>query len=262
MKDGHVHSPYCPHGSKDSFEEYIGKAIVEGIDEISFTEHIPLPNMPIDKKLLEECALSIDSAKNYIRDVILLKEKYKDKIKINLGFEVDFVEGYEEEIRKILNEYGKYIDDSILSVHFVKYNEEYRCIDMLSDFEYLLKELGSLESVYDLYYNTLLASINADLGMYKPKRIGHPTLVRKFCLKYPYEYKNKELLNKIVYEIKNKKYEVDYNTAGLRKEFCGEVYPSGLLLELIKDNNIKLVYGSDSHTAVDVGKGKLYYNRS
>ena len=25
-RDGHVHSPYCPHGSNDSFEKYITEA--------------------------------------------------------------------------------------------------------------------------------------------------------------------------------------------------------------------------------------------
>ena len=39
MKDGHIHSPYCPHGTKDDFEEYIINAIAAGFTEISFTEH-------------------------------------------------------------------------------------------------------------------------------------------------------------------------------------------------------------------------------
>ena len=43
LKDGHIHSPYCPHGTKDSFEKYIEKALEEGLEEISFTEHLPLP---------------------------------------------------------------------------------------------------------------------------------------------------------------------------------------------------------------------------
>ena len=39
MKDGHVHSHYCLHGSDDTFQMYIENAIKAGIDEISFTEH-------------------------------------------------------------------------------------------------------------------------------------------------------------------------------------------------------------------------------
>lgn len=39
MKDGHIHSPYCPHGSKDALEDYVKRAIEIGLDEITFTEH-------------------------------------------------------------------------------------------------------------------------------------------------------------------------------------------------------------------------------
>lgn len=35
LKDGHIHTPYCPHGTDDSFEEYVQKAIQVGLDEIS-----------------------------------------------------------------------------------------------------------------------------------------------------------------------------------------------------------------------------------
>ena len=43
MKDGHGQSHYCLHGSDDTFQMYIENAIKAGIDEISFTEHFPLP---------------------------------------------------------------------------------------------------------------------------------------------------------------------------------------------------------------------------
>lgn len=256
MKDGHLHSPYCPHGSKDSFESYIIKGIEQGLDEISFTDHLPLPEIPMDKEFLHECALSEKDTLKYIEDILSLKKKYEDKIKINLGFEVDYIEGYEEEIKNEINKYGNYIEDSILSVHFVKFNNEYRCIDMLQDFEYLLNSIGSLEGVYNLYYNTLIKSINSDLGDYKPKRIGHPSLVRKFALKYPYEYKNIDLLKKLVNLIKDKGYEVDYNSSGLRKELCGEKYPSGILYDLLINANVKMINGSDSHDSSTVGEFK------
>ena len=42
-RDGHVHSHYCPHGSNDSFEMYLQNAINRGIYEITFTEHMTMP---------------------------------------------------------------------------------------------------------------------------------------------------------------------------------------------------------------------------
>lgn len=253
-KDCHIHSHYCQHGSKDPFDKYINKAIKEEIDEISFTEHLPLPNMPIDKNFLIECAILEKDAQLYIDEVNKYKSLYKDKIKINVGFEVDYVEGFEKEITDSLNEVGKFIEDSILSVHFVKYKDNYYAIDMLKDFKFLLSNIGSLEGVYDLYYETILKSIKSDLGIYKPKRIGHITLVRKFCLKYPYKYKNSVLLDEIFKMIKENNYEIDYNTSGLRKELCDEIYGE-YLKEYIDRYNINIIYGSDSHRACDVGEG-------
>lgn len=251
-KDCHIHSHYCQHGSNDPFEEYIEKAILENIDEMSFTEHLPLPNMPIDKDFLLECAIEKEDTIKYIDEVKKYKEIYKDKIKINLGFEIDYVEGFEKDTKADLDKYGPILEDSILSVHFVKYKENYYAIDMLSDFEILLNKLGSLEKVYDLYFETILKSLKAELGKYKPKRIGHITIVRKFATKYPYKYKNIVLLDEIFKFMKENNYEVDLNTSGLRKNFCREVYGE-YVMEFINKYNVKFTYGSDSHRACDVG---------
>jgi histidinol-phosphatase (PHP family) len=230
LKDGHIHSPFCPHGCSDSLKEYVEVGLNKGLKEITFTEHMPIPKGFMNQEFLDECAPNFDAFDEYIKEVIAIKKEYEDRIKINLGAEVDYIEGYEEELKEIIEIYGKVIEDSIISVHFVKFKDEYRCIDMLEDFEYLLNKLVGLEEVYNLYFSTLLKAIKVDLGEYKPKRIGHPTLVRKFCLKYPYEYKNRELIEEILTEIKTRDYEIDFNTSGLRKELCHEVYPSGFLM--------------------------------
>lgn len=256
-KDGHVHSHYCPHGSSDNFDEYLEKAIRLGIKEITFTEHM---NMPIelkcegmDKNFINSTYPSMKSIDEYFQDVKRYKNKYKDRIKINLGLEVDYLEGYEKFTTELLNKYGVVLEDSILSVHIGLYDGKYYCFDCIESFEILLKNLGSVEKIYDLYYNTLLKAIKSDLGKFKPKRIGHPTLVRIFNKKYPLEYKNNMLFEEIIKEIKERDYEIDYNTSGLRKEFCREVYPSGKFYKIALKNNVKMIYGSDSHFAKDVG---------
>lgn len=253
-RDGHIHSPYCPHGTKDPFKLYIDYAITRGLTEISFTEHMPLPGIFMNEDFLNECAMSFEDTEKYIEELTKIKEEYKDKIKINIGFEVDYVEGFEEKIKENLNRYSYVIEDSILSVHFVKIGDEYHAIDTKDEFDYLICKLGSIEAVYDLYYSTLLKSIESDLGEYKPARIGHPTLVRRFNLDYPIEYSNDELLDTICRKIKSANYEIDYNTSGLRKLGCNEVYPSGKFRDLVELYDIKVVFGSDSHASIDVGK--------
>lgn len=259
LRDGHIHSPYCPHGTKDSFEFYVQKAIELGLEEITFTEHMPLPGNFMDPEFLKHCSPTLDVIEKYIRELDYIKEKFKSVIKINTGLEVDYVEGYEEKIKELLNIYGNKIEDSILSVHFIKVGDEYYCVDASpEEFGKLAQKLGSVEKVYDRYYETLLKSVKADLGIFKPKRIGHPTLVRIFSTEYPLEYTNVELLEEIIKEIKIRNYEVDFNTAGIRKPYCKETYPSGVFAELVEHYAVKVVYGSDAHTALDVGRDFVF----
>lgn len=253
-RDGHVHSHYCPHGSKDNFDKYIFKALECGIEEITFTEHFMIPKEIVEEEFYITCSPDEKSLEKYFQEINSLKGKYNDQIKINTGLEVDFVEGYEQWITNKLNRYGYRLQDGILSVHFVKFKGKYYSVDILEYFEKLLFKVGSLEKVYDLYFDTLLKSIKSDLGEFKPKRIGHPTLIRIFNSKYPYEYNNKNKIDQILEEIKKRDYEIDVNTAGLRKPYCNEIYPSGYFFSKAKELNIKMVYGSDSHRAEDVGK--------
>ena len=129
----------------------------------------------------------------------------------------------------------------------MRYEGKCYAIDYLPDFEALLSDLGSLEEMYDLYFRTLLKSIEADLGPFKPKRIGHPSLIRIFNQKYPISYDDKGLFHEIVSKMLVGNYEADFNVAGLRKSDCKETYPSGKFLELMRDYGIKCVAGSDAH---------------
>ena len=143
-------------------------------------------------------------------------------------------------------------------MHMVKYEDEYYCIDYSREnFAELVELLGSVEKVYDLYYKTLKKAINSDLGVYKPKRIGHINLVRKYNKIFPYDYSKNEILEEIVKLIKDKNYEVDYNISGLYKEDCGEEYISGYLYDLIKKYHVPMVFGSDSHSCETLGEYSL-----
>ena len=64
-------------------------------------------------------------------------------------------------------------------------------------------------------------------------------------------------MKELVELISEKGYELDYNVAGLFKEDCGETYISGYLAELVKKHNIKVVLGSDSHSAKYIDKYEI-----
>ena len=260
-RDGHIHTPLCPHGSKDTFEQYVELGIESGRTEMTFTEHFPVRVVFTEEAFQNRCNLQEKDLEDYITKVRAVQSKYQDQIKINLGFEVDYIEGLEIEITSLLNQYGEVIEDGLLSVHFVKWQGEYYGVDYLPHFEALLKAVGSIEKVYELYFETVYQSIRADLGQYKPKRLGHPTLIRLFNKKYPNDENLLPYIKQLATMCKAYGYELDFNVAGLRKEFCLETYPDIRFIPYLQEEGVRLVLGSDSHEAKDIKVEKNIGNR-
>jgi histidinol-phosphatase (PHP family) len=256
-KDGHIHSQYCPHGSKDKMVDYVEKAIQLGLEEISFTEHAPLPHGFVDSTPTEDSAMRLDDLGAYLVEVEALKKDYREIIKVNVGLEVDYIEGYEEETKYFLNQFGPSLDDTILSVHFLKNGSRYDCVDYSPDiFEKLISDYGSIDHIYRKYFETLKLSICANLGVYKPKRIGHMTLIKKFHKKFPSNHSYEKEILFLLTLIKEKGYELDYNGAGTAKPLCREPYPPNWVIEEAKKLHIPLVYGSDAHQVKDLNQGR------
>ncbi len=119
----------------------------------------------------------------YFKKVQRMQDKYGAQIQINVGFEVDFLPNQVQWTRDFLNEYGPQTTDNVLSVHFMQGTDDhFWCVDdSLDDFEKgLLKPASNGQSLYRQYFETVTEAVNADLGSYAPKRIGHITLIKKF----------------------------------------------------------------------------------
>jgi histidinol-phosphatase (PHP family) len=257
FKDGHIHTSFCPHGSKDPLEDYVEKALELGFREISFTEHAPLPKGFEDPAPASDSAMRQEELEQYFEEISRVKAAYKGKIKINAGLEVDFIEGFEQETRNFLNNAGKYLDDSILSVHFLKHDSQYECLDYSPDvFGKMIEQYGSIEAVYKNYFRTLLLSVRSDLGPFKPKRIGHITLVKKFQKKYPVDREFREEISEILDAVQIQGFELDYNGAGFSKPLCIEPYPPDWAAKEALKKGIALIYGSDAHQVKEMGQGR------
>lgn len=248
IHDGHVHTPYCPHGTKDTLAEYCEEAIRLGIKGLSFTEHAPLPPSFTDPTPLKDSAMKMEDLERYIEDIKEIKKEFAGKLTILVGLEVDYIEGFERETTQFLNEVGPQLDDSILSVHFLKIKDEYVCIDYSPEqFRSAVQTLGSIDDIYRRYFETVHRSVIADLGRYKPKRIGHITLVRKFRKKFETSTTFSSEITTLLTAIKERGYELDYNGAGVIKPLCQETYPYNEVVKQASLLGIPLVYGSDAH---------------
>ncbi len=254
IHDGHVHTPYCPHGSMDRLQSYVEEAVRNGFQRLTFTEHAPLPEGFQDPVPEQDSAMKKTDLPYYIGEVQKLKQFYRKNIEIFIGLEIDFIEGYESQTTDLLREVGPALDDAVLSVHFLRSGSGYTCLDYDAHaFRHLKEYSGSLENLYSDYYRTVRKSITSDLGPYKPKRIGHITLVRKFQKLFPRTFDDAEMIRSVLDTAAAEGYSLDVNTAGLRKRYCGDIYPPLPFIKEAAARSIPLVFGSDAHQARDVG---------
>ena len=92
----HTHTIRCGHASGED-EEFVLEAIALGFTELGFTDHIMLPDHPQigirgDYSLLDD----------YVNSLNKLKEKYKDRITIHIGFEAEAMKYYFPYYRSLL----------------------------------------------------------------------------------------------------------------------------------------------------------------
>ncbi|MFD1952786.1 histidinol-phosphatase HisJ [Paenibacillus thailandensis] len=269
-RDGHTHTHFCYHGSGDHAELYVNRAAELGFGTYSLTEHPPLPEeltsrIPNGQALIDELAMPMERLDDYLRMAEELKTKYSDRIKLLVGLEVDYIPGMEAWTKELLDRCGSRLEDGVLSVHFLPGRGGWRCVDYTADDfkEGLVDYYGSVERVYQAYYEAVEQSIEADLGPYKPKRLGHLTLIHKY--KDAVTPADPDCCNDAILRILDKAQakgmELDVNLAGLFQPLCKEVYPPEWILREAVKRGIPLVYGSDSHSPAHVGRGYDVFER-
>ena len=225
MIDLHNHTSLCKHAS-GSMEDYVKKAIEKGIKFFGFSDHAP---MEFDYQY----RMSFEEMPTYEKNVKKLKEKYKDKIEILLGYEVDFTPFVDKRVLE------REVDYLIGSVHFLD-NWGFDNPEFIKEWD-----KRDVEDVYKEYFSKIEEMANSKLF----DIVGHIDLVKVFG----HKIKNiKDIAKNAIKAIKNSKMSVEINTAGLRKP-VKELYPSDELLEMILNENIDITLSSDAHSPEQVG---------
>ena len=109
----HTHTARCKH-AVGADEEYVEAAIAEGLTILGFSDH---PPMPFHGGYESYYKMSMGELDGYVESVLSLREKYKDKIKIHLGFETEFYPTMHARSLEVWRCYP--VDYLILGQHFV-----------------------------------------------------------------------------------------------------------------------------------------------
>lgn len=254
--DAHVHTGFCPHGSDDPSREYVERAIELGFRKISLIEHFPLPPDMEKPPTMWPVSMEIDLVEPYLVDSLALRAEFAGTIEVLVGFEWDYLPDHIEWTREQMDKFGPVTQDGILSIHFLKG----ALIDETAEIflsKVLPKVGGTLEDGYREYYRTLMDAVRADLGEFKPRRIGHLNLIRKFQKIHPAPGEYRDEISEIVREASSRGMQLDLNMSGIRRKYNGEPYVPEWLVRKIASGELSIdcVFGSDAHSPDEVGLG-------
>ncbi|MBO4440129.1 MAG: histidinol-phosphatase [Spirochaetaceae bacterium] len=108
----HTHTPRCNH-AQGSEREYIERAIECGFKVLGFSDHTP---QPYPKDYVSTIRMGMDEIEDYTGTLAALREEYKDKIKILIGYEVEYTHKYFD---RLITELKKFpLDYIIQGQHF------------------------------------------------------------------------------------------------------------------------------------------------
>lgn len=235
--DYHTHHVRCGHASGE-LEEYVQQAIRIGLEEIGLSDHIPLIHVN-PATYLPGMAMAKEEFPRYVEECLQLKEKYKGEIRIRVGVEADYIEGYEAEIERLLTPFP--FDYIIGSVHFLG---EWDHSDYRQQDEWNGRDVFQ---VFAEYYDAVQKA--AKTGFYDI--IGHVDVIKRHG-KFPVE-DVRGLEEATISVIREQGLAIELNASGLRMT-CEEMFPSRRILELCHAQGIPLTIGSDAHQPERVGQ--------
>ncbi len=241
----HSHTYRCGHADLDvTDEDYIKDYIKIGFEKIAFTDHCPEKN-EIDVR--SNIRMKYEERKEYLDSIKTLKEKYANKIKIETGYEIEYLPNEEENLIELKKETNKII----LGQHFIYDNNNELKIFGTDDYtdDELIKYAKYIEKAMELNLPDIIAY--PDMYMMNRKNFGEieskiANMICKSAEKYniPLEINLNNIFANTYFE--NKK--LNNESLEIQKEKLKNVfYPCEKFWSIATKYDIKVLYGIDTH---------------
>ncbi len=221
----HTHTSRCRHATGTD-EEYIQKAIAEGVKILGFSDHAPYlyPNgyKSYYKMTPEESA-------EYFASLSALREKYRDKIEILIGYESEYYPEIWEPTFNFWKNQPLRPEYLILGQHFVS-----REVDEKNR----VHSYSGSENPDDLrqYVGALIAGIATKKFTY----LAHPDLFQFYGDERLYI----EEMHRLLSAVKSADIPLEINLLGLSE---GRKYPNPLFWQLASEYSPKTLLACDAH---------------
>ena len=246
MTNYHTHCEFCDGAGAP--EEYIIQAVERGFHAIGFSSHAPI-------SFEKEWTLSEEALPNYLNTIEILKGKYRDKIEIYKGLEIDYLEGLSGPSSDKFNRLN--LDYRIGSVHMIpeKGTGQFLAIDgTADDLKNLLLSTfdGCIEKLSENYFSL----IRDMLSSYDFEILGHFDLIKKrnsndifFTESAPW-YRKQVLIT--LDALAEKDVILEVNTGGISRGAIDTIYPSPWIVKESYKRDIPLMLNADAHNPLHI----------
>lgn len=228
IPDLHVHTIFSYDGMEQA-ENYVKKAVTDGNESIGFSEHYDF-----------DCALigngtPLCNIGAYYTEILRLREKYSDKIKILFGIEFGYAFDACARYKELVEEYR--FDYIINSVHLVNGLECSTAGCWQTD---------TVREIYAKYLKKVLQSLNADYPWQIVGHLGYPFRYALSCQRIDYtDYA--ELYDEILQKIIEKGKVLEINTSVKGRSLCLPYIE--VLQRYVELGGKNVSFGSDAHSA-------------
>ena len=207
-------------------EDYIIKAIAEGVKVLGFSDHAPYlyPNGYVSNYKMPP-----ENAPQYISALLLLREKYRDKIDIRIGFEAEYYPLLWESTLEFWKKLGS-VEYLILGQHFTR--EEYPYELSVHAFSGI-KEASHLKE----YVSTVTEGIKTKKFTY----IAHPDVANYMGTDLDLY---REQMRHLVLAAKEYDTPLELNLLGIAFE---RNYPAPMFWEVASELSPRVILGCDAH---------------
>ena len=88
----HTHTYRCLHATDIEDQQYVIQAINAGFDVLAFTDHVPYPKIKYQED--QQGRMLYSQYDEYLASITSLRERYRSKIMILTGFEIEYYPEY------------------------------------------------------------------------------------------------------------------------------------------------------------------------
>lgn len=245
----HTHTDFCD--GADSVETMCKAAFDAGLASIGFSSHAPVP-------FRTGWHLSHDRLDEYAQEVRSAAERWKGRLDVYLGLEIDYIEGADTVFGPADERFSRLrLEYSIGSVHYLvppNGADPFTVDGPYDEWERGVREGygGDGEAAAEAYWDTVVRMVKAGGFTF----VGHLDLVKKNNgaggrpLSFdPSGDRYRDAASKALAAIKESGVAVEINTGAMNRGSLKETYPSAALLALLREDGAKIVIAADAHRA-------------